>query len=88
MSVEFEAGPEPDQWAREAVQNAAWLHLSGSQECRGFVLVSDGRTSCGRCEWALSARLEAPPAASGQFALFVLAWFGLVVELACTEERR
>lgn len=77
-----------NEWARELVQTSAWMHLDASPVCLGYVMTTNGRAFCGRCTWALSGRLEdAGEQRSARFALFVLAWIGLIVGVAAAEER-
>jgi hypothetical protein len=76
-----------DQWASELVQTSAWMHLDRSPICLGYVMSSSGRAFCGRCQWQLSARLEdLGELRSARFAMFVLAWIGMIVGVAAAEE--
>jgi hypothetical protein len=78
-----------DQWAEDLVQTSAWMHLDGSPLCLGYVMASSGRAFCGRCQWQLSGRLDdLGSLRSGRFAMFVLAWIGMIVGIAAAEDAR
>jgi hypothetical protein len=76
-----------DDWADRLVEATAFRHIARSPECRGYTIVSSGRSLCGNCEWQLSGRMsDAGELRSARFALAALATIGLAVEAA--EEAR
>jgi hypothetical protein len=75
-----------DDWAELLVQLAAFAHVRGSPNCRGFTMWISGRTTCGRCGWGLSARMaDVGTTGSARFALAALARVGQAIALAVDE---
>lgn len=66
-----------DEWAEDLVHASAFRHVRAEPACTGYTMASSGRTTCWRCGWQLSGRLEdVGEVRSARFAYAALARVG------------